>query len=383
MTGAVLPGGKGVDEAIVGFLRDALGKRVLDAVLVPMRVPAGDSFAWVLVEDPSLLDGASPLPPIMPLSGARALSAMTRRGGWIRKVGAVLRPCEIEAAVELAKLDQIDLDKITLISIDCPGVLPLSDYLANRDESESKFVQARASWDTDAVRPVCRICHRFTMPPSSDLHFALLGMEKETVGVVPGSSRGEAMLESMGIAAEEPMDPWEAKARELTALRASKRNEEHQRLRHEVGGADNLLSALGECIDCHNCMRVCPVCYCRQCYFDSDALKMTGENYLRRAQKRGSLRAPTDTVLFHLGRMSHMAASCVSCGCCEDACPASVKVGQLFTMVADGVQQALDYVPGASRDEPRPETTYEEEELSHVEQAYVETYQPQRETERV
>jgi formate dehydrogenase subunit beta len=121
-------------------------------------------------------------------------------------------------------------------------------------------------------------------------------------------------------------------------------------------------------------MRVCPVCYCRQCYFDSEAFKLPPENYFERARKKGSLRLPADTLLFHLGRMSHMVLSCVSCGTCEDACPMSLPVGQIFSLVADNAQRQLNYDPGRSREDPLPASVYQEEELEDVEKPYVETY---------
>ena len=124
------------------------------------------------------------------------------------------------------------------------------------------------------------------------------------------------------------------------------------------------------CINCHNCMRVCPICYCRQCNFDSDKMKYSFEDYITRAEARGVLIVPTDTMLFHIGRMLHMSLSCVSCGMCEDACPMNIPVAQIFTMVGDRNQKAFDYVPGRSIDEILPLTTFEEKEFQEVEQSY-------------
>ena len=57
-------------------------------------------------------------------------------------------------------------------------------------------------------------------------------------------------------------------------------------------------------------------------------------NYLSRAAKRGAFRFPADTLFFHLGRMSHISASCVSCGLCEDACPVDIPVEELARALA-------------------------------------------------
>lgn len=81
-----------------------------------------------------------------------------------------------------------------------------------------------------------------------------------------------------------------------------------------------------------------------------------------------------DTLLFQLGRMSHMGLSCVSCGVCEDACPMDIPVSQVFTLVAEGVQGVFGYIAGRSAQEPLPQVVYEEEELKEIEKTYVETY---------
>ena len=44
MKGATIPAKTGLTDAIIGFLRGALKKGIFDALLVPVRVPGGDSF---------------------------------------------------------------------------------------------------------------------------------------------------------------------------------------------------------------------------------------------------------------------------------------------------------------------------------------------------
>ncbi|MCK5559138.1 MAG: hypothetical protein KAJ51_01035, partial [Thermoplasmata archaeon] len=114
----------GLEKAINDLLINTLDKTHFDAILIPHIVPAGDSFVYLLIQDPSVLATASPLAPIMPTQGARALSSVTHLGTDGLKLAAVMRPCETRAAIELSKLDQNILDDVTLISFDCPGVLP-------------------------------------------------------------------------------------------------------------------------------------------------------------------------------------------------------------------------------------------------------------------
>ena len=124
--GAVFPAEGGVREGIINFIRQALIQGSFDAVLIPVKMPLSDSFTYALIEDESLLKDAYPLCPIMTVQGARVISALTRRGKGNKVLAALVRPCEVRATVELFKLGQVDLDNIILISIDCPGVLPLA-----------------------------------------------------------------------------------------------------------------------------------------------------------------------------------------------------------------------------------------------------------------
>jgi formate dehydrogenase subunit beta len=168
---------------------------------------------------------------------------------------------------------------------------------------------------------------------------------------------------------KENIDSWQAKVKTVSDQKREKRKKANKDLKSKIGGIENLLDTYSLCINCHNCMRVCPVCVCRLCYFDSDNVKHPPEDYLQRAESKGSIRFLPDTTLFHMGRMMHMSLSCVSCGSCEDACPVSIPVAQIFSMIADETQGLFDYVSGRSLDEPIPLISYKEEELHEMEDA--------------
>jgi formate dehydrogenase subunit beta len=368
--GASLPAGGSAEKGIIDFTQEALKQGAFDAVLIPSRVPTGDSFAYFLIRDEAFLKGASPLPPIMPVQGARVISGITGRGKGKNTIAAVMRPCEARATIELAKLGQVDLRDITLITVDCPGVIPLSDYFDAGGKGDKLFEDAYHNWDSEPMRPVCRICDKFSASGGQDIHIGTLGTRNGSILLIPNSSKGEDILSKLGISPEEDVSDWEARVNELTDERSKKRKQNNDALRADIEGIDRLAEAFSTCINCRNCMRVCPICYCRQCHFDSDKMKFSFDDYLNRAQARGGLRIPADTLLFHIGRMLHMSVSCVSCGMCEDACPTAIPVSQIFTLVGDRNQEAFDYVPGRSVDEPLPLTTFEVEEFREVEQSY-------------
>jgi formate dehydrogenase subunit beta len=368
--GALLPAESSVQKGIIDFIKQALKHGAFDAVLIPSRVPAGDSFAYFLIRNEAVLEKASPLPPIMPVQGARVISSITRREKGKNRIAAIIRPCEARATIELAKLGQVDLENITIITMDCPGVIPLSDYFEDAGKGDKVFEDASQHWNSEPMRPVCRICDKFSSAGGEDLHIGIMGIKSGSILLIPRSPKGEDALNKTGLSLEEDITDWEASVNKLTKERKQKRNQSNEALRNDIEGIDSLVQAFSACINCHNCMRVCPICYCRQCHFDSDKMKFSFEDYLTRAEARGALMVPTDTLLFHIGRMLHMSLSCVSCGMCEDACPMAIPVAQIFTVVGDRNQEAFDYVPGRSVDEPLPLTTFEEEEFQEVEQSY-------------
>jgi formate dehydrogenase subunit beta len=368
--GALLSAEGGAQKGIINFAKQALKQGVFDAVLIPSRVPAGDSFAYFLIRNEAILERAAPLSPIMPVQGARVISSITRRGKGKNKIAAIIRPCEARATIELAKLGQVDLENITVITMDCPGVMPLSDYFDDEGKGDKVFEDASQNWNSEPMRPVCRICDKFSSAGGEDLHIGTMGTKGGSILLIPHSPKGEDALNGVGLSLEEDVGDWEAGVNKLTEDRKQKRNRSNEGLRSDIEGIGRLVETFSACINCHNCMRVCPICYCRQCHFDSDKMKFGFDDYLSRAEARGGLTVPTDTLLFHIGRMLHMSLSCVSCGMCEDACPMAIPVAQVFTLVGDRNQEEFDYVPGRSVDEPLPLTTFEEEEFLEVEQSY-------------
>jgi len=139
--GAFFPAEGGIRERVLAFLQKAIGQGCFDAVLIPVRAPGTDSFSYSLIRDESLLENAYPLPPVMSVQGARAVASLTGHGKGSKKIAAVVRPCEARATAELFKLGQVDLDNIFLISLDCPGALPLADWVKDPQKTGAAFAE--------------------------------------------------------------------------------------------------------------------------------------------------------------------------------------------------------------------------------------------------
>lgn len=360
-----------VNSAVKKIVAALLEKNCIDAVLAPKRIPSKESFAYELTQRPSDIAGLDPIPPVMPINGARALKQLTHKGPFEGKMLCIMRPCEIRASAELSKLRQVDLTNIMFLSIDCPGAMPTKHYLTDPAKYDTAFLHAWRTFRGEGLRPACTTCLHFGMTNvPSDFHIALLGLPDNTLMAIPGSEKGAACLKTIGLDPTDDATTWQHKSEEQRTIRQTHRNTSFSTLAGKTSGIDNLDAFFADCINCHNCMRVCPICYCRQCFFDSsDTTRIEAQNYLDRADAKGGITLPADKLLFHLGRMSHMSLSCVGCGACEDACAMDVPVAQIFVYMADKAQTMFDYIAGRSISEDIPVLTYQENELHDYEDA--------------
>jgi formate dehydrogenase subunit beta len=359
-----------IKEAINSFLESLLEKNLVSALLVPREVPSKDIVVQSLMTNSNGLKEVNIISPVLPVSSARIISEMTRLSSYKNPVGVVLRSCEIRALIELVKLKQASLDNLLIIGVDCLGTYSVSDYQnlckqgnSPSDELLRKFKEGGGE-DTK-LRKACQVCE-YPIPSNADLVIGLVGVDFEkNILLKSCTEKGEKILEKFSFPEfnqskrEEPVSKYLSKKIEQRDIVFSE-------MKREVNGWENLLSILSTCIHCHNCMRVCPICYCRECFFESPTFEFDSEKYLMWAKRKGSIKMPRDTTLFHLGRMSHMATSCVGCGLCEQACPSNIPLLKIFKTVSYNVQQIFNYVPGRDLEEPLPLTTFKEDELRSV-----------------
>jgi len=360
----------GLLETLRQFLKELLEKGLVDALLVPVELPSGDNVVQTLVTSAEKLKAANPLAPVLPVNSARIVSDMTKTASSQKKIGVVLRSCELRAVVELTKLKQVSLQGLVLIGIDCFGTYSINDYGKLVDEKQSPVQRAvdlvREGKEDDLLREACQVCE-YPFPMSADITIGLFGMDLDKgILIEAGTDEGEKILDELGLEEGDDSKKRQAAIEKLTAERIKKRDELFERTAKAVQGWENLIPTFSRCINCHNCRDVCPICYCRECLFDSPTFDWGADKYLDWASRKEALRMPTDTVLFHLTRLNHMASSCVGCGLCQEACPNDVPVFNIFRLVGDRVQKVFDYVPGRSLDEEMPLSTFKEDELQEV-----------------
>ena len=363
-------------QTIQHILRTLLEQGVVDALLVPVALPAGGgsaegghSVAPMLVTDPAALDRADPLAPVLPINGARAASQLTM-SGHREKVGLVLRACEIRALVELVKFQQVKLDGALIIGIDCLGTYGVTEWQGASDQQavvDALLAGAvsgeLAPYEGLAFRTACQMCEQ---PLPAGDHVALtVGL----VGVEPGQvylKADDELAQALGLEANGAPGGRAGAVEKLTTGRTEARDAAFAAFQERAAapGLEGLLAEFSTCIRCHNCMINCPICYCRECIFRTPTFEHESQLYYQWAERKGTVRLLPDTLLFHLTRLNHMVTSCVGCGMCTDACPVEIPVGTVFRAVGEKAQALFDYHPGRSVEEAAPVQEFREEELT-------------------
>ena len=363
--------------AVRGLLRQLLEAEVVDALLVPMETPTG-TITPALVADPDLLNAANPLAPVMGLNAAHVAGRVSVREPRGR-IGVVLRPCELRTLVELVKLKQASLDDVVTIGVDCLGTYDVPVYAAMQAGSGVDVAALLATAQSGelapqegyAFRDACQMCEKPHVE-EADIVLELYGADLAAGITVSLSDEIAEKLGMNSVEAErnqviekEPGFKRAEVVEKVVAARTQVRDarfaEMRQRLDRE--GVEGVFAA---CVRCHNCMTVCPICYCKTCLFKSPTFDHEPMQYMNWAQRKGAYRLPADTTLFHLTRLNHMVLSCVGCGMCTSDCPAELPVGQVFRTIGQQVQETFDYVPGRSVEDPLPMVTFREDEWMEV-----------------
>lgn len=360
-------------ESINSFFKTLLKEGIVDSLLVPQESPTGKMTIQTLVRNEKDVATANPFVPVL-LSNSASLVGQLTLDTTSGKIGVVLRSCEIRAAVELSKIKQVNFENLIIIGVDCMGTYEsntfrdLSQKFENTKELTNEYlsntVNAKAKLIEDKeLRIACRGCEHPT-PENSDITINFLGKDIKKEIIIQISDKVDA--EKLGLDACDDISNWEKASESCTAERLKFRDKVFEETLNVAKDTTELLKEFEHCRRCYNCRKECPICYCRECIFDSKTFEHSSGQYFNWAERKGKIRMPTDTLLFHLTRLNHMVISCVACGQCTSACPNDIPVAKLFKTIGHKVQAIFEYEPGKNIDEEIPQSTFKEDEFNEV-----------------
>jgi hypothetical protein len=136
------------------------------------------------------------LAPVSPFNTARMASRVLADGVG-KRIAVVMRPCEVRALIELAKLSQCTLEPAILISMDCFGRMENDDYLElAMPTGKSNPACRRLRWTARRFAPVAgpvrglfRKMSTWFRPGGGDGPAGVL--------LASGSDKGETLLKSL------------------------------------------------------------------------------------------------------------------------------------------------------------------------------------------
>ncbi len=363
-------------ETTNNFFKDLLDQGTVDALLLPQESVNKTSLMQTLVKTSHEVSSANPFAPML-MSNSAALVSQLTVDNPEETLGVVLRSCEIRAVVELVKLKQINLDKLLIISVDCPGTYEsniyqelIQEFKDSKNVTREFFKIMSDGQPKDIsgceVRLGCQGCE-YPSVDNFDLAINFFGCDisKEIIiQVKEGLTNFKP--ESLKLQSAADNSAWQQVINKCRDGRTKKRDEIFEQVLGNIKNVKSFLKELEHCRRCYNCRKECPICYCRECIFDSLTFEHASSQYFSWAEKRGKIRMPTDTLLYHITRMNHMVISCVGCGQCTSSCPNKIPIAKYFKAVGFQVQKVFDYQSGRSIDEEIPQSTFKEDEFPDV-----------------
>jgi len=302
--------------ALQKFVKSLWEQAELDAMVIP---PSNGKF---VLEEPDELEHVNPFQPLMKLNTARLVVDTTKKHPG-KRIGAMLRPCEMRALNEMAARGAVKRDEVLTVCTDCLGTFPAEEYEWRLERSAKGLTKETLQFAPQGgisayrYRPACQMC---TGPGASegDVNIGVFGLPvRHSMLVNTHNGRVSLKIIADGRAKEDLVVK-----REQTLAKISER---HVRTRERVlrdmdetlpHDLQHLLEQFESCGDCQACMDVCPIC-------SVDEPRKTADGKLVRE----------DVVNWLL--------SCAGCGMCEQSCPQHQPLNAVFSYIREQIDAEL------------------------------------------
>lgn len=302
--------------ALQKFVRMLWEQTGLDAMVV------APSNGKSMLESPDELEYVNPFQPLMKLNTARLVVETARKRPG-KRLGAMLRPCEMRAMNEMAARGAVKRGDVLAICTDCLGTFPAEEYEWRTERSPKGLTKETLQFAPQGgisayrYRPACQMCAE-PGATEGDVNIGVFGLSVRQ-SMLLNAHNGSVVLKSI-------TDGWATddlvSKREQTLAKISER---HVRTRERVlesldeglpADLQGLLAQFEACGDCQACMNVCPIC-------SVDEPRKTADGRLVRE----------DVVNWLL--------SCAGCGMCEQSCPQHQPLSAVFSHIREQIEAEL------------------------------------------
>ncbi|MGB4234927.1 MAG: Coenzyme F420 hydrogenase/dehydrogenase, beta subunit C-terminal domain [Methanoregulaceae archaeon] len=373
--------------AVTQLLKFALESKAVDAVLaVKKGADLYDAVPTVITDPKELDQTAGSLH-----CGTMLLSKYVKKyldGANNYRIAMTVKGCDMMGLYELAKRQQVNLDNILMIGVNCGGsVSPIvarkmiaekfgvdPDKVHKEEIDKGQFIieyeGGHKGISIDELeeqgygrRTNCRRC-KLKVTRQADLACGNWGVIGEKAGkatfIEVCSEKGANLLKA---ATDAGMIKTEAPIPKGVEIRAKVEGAMYKLAdkwrKHDFEGLGTgqarlkkIVADTSRCIKCYACIEQCPICYCVEC--------STKKPYF---VEPGTL--PVN-FMFHLIRFAHIADSCVNCGQCEENCPMEIPNSLFMHAQQVELEKMFGHVPGIDMSLPLLALVEEREERDRL-----------------
>lgn len=350
---------------VTAALASALETGFIDLALVVKKKSVYEGIP-VLTSDPKVVKECGGSLHGVPLNLAKYVLEVAPD----KRIGLPVKPCDARGIIELAKRQQINLDNVYLIGLNCGGTLhPLemramaADFFELNPDSvlreeitggklflvhEAEGVEKEADMKIDELerqgsgrREACKACDtkipvmadlacgNWGVPRGEQKTFVEVLTEKGAAILNNALSNGAIEIEDASEQSIELRKKIEASMQELAA-----RWKDGLDVLTDLSPSERFAfykDELHRCIHCGACKAVCPVCACEE---DAKCLEHHDE------------KDSYAISMYNLLRILHLMDSCIHCGQCEVVCPVDIPLTLIQRRFSERMQHHLDYTPG-------------------------------------
>ncbi len=360
--------------AVTSILKYLLESKIVDAVLTVQKGADVFDAEPVVITDPAdLIKSAGSLH-----CGTLLLPKLIKKylnGAKDMKIAVTCKGCDAKAMYELAKRNQINLDNVIMIGLNCGG--SVSPVLARRMITEKygidpndvvkeeidkgQFIVMTKDGQHKGIkiddleeeglgrRKNCQRCET-KIPRQTDIACGNWGVIGEKAGkatfVEICSDKGAMVFDGAvkaGVLSTSAPDPKGLEIRdkiETVMVKMGKKNQAKQfaEIGEDTDRLKYIMAETSRCIKCYGCIENCPICYCVECSTKKAHLVKPGE-------------VPPN-FMFQMIRFAHIADSCINCGQCSDVCPQNIPNALFMHAQQVELEKMFGHKPGMDMELP-------------------------------